>query len=127
MTAEWDGILECDDFIAALNGQTVTVTFPDYNMWMTFPDGRRLRVFVTTAEWFAGEWMAEEGDAAMKVPATTPTPEEFAATIAAIPGTGNCWDSGEHHDADDAVCALLRQLGYGAAVDLIESTHRWYS
>jgi len=59
--------------------------------------------------------------------APIPTPEEFAATIRVIPGTSNHWGDAEHREADDAVCNLLRQLGYAEAASLIDDTDRWFS
>lgn len=32
-----------------------------------------------------------------------------------------------HRRADQALCALLRDLGYGEAVDVFENSNRWYA
>lgn len=32
-----------------------------------------------------------------------------------------------HSEADEALCVLLRELGYGAVVEVYESVEKWYA
>lgn len=32
-----------------------------------------------------------------------------------------------HHAADDLMCELLRELGYGEGIDIFESMPKWYA
>ena len=53
-----------------------------------------------------------------------PTPKEFAITMQSLKG-GDLEIS--HVEMDDAIVKLLRQLGYGEAMDIYESQHKWYA
>lgn len=65
------------------------------------------------------------------MPAEIPTPEEFAAKMLAIAheyseDASELGDGG-HRESDEAMCDLLRQLGYGKAVAIFESAGKWWS
>lgn len=49
---------------------------------------------------------------------------EFAAKMKAA-STGDM--EGAHCEMDDLLCAKLRDLGYGEAVDIFEKTDKWYA
>ena len=52
------------------------------------------------------------------------TPEEFARRMQEI-------DSGDpetsHREADELMARVLRELGYGAGVDVFDNMSRWYA
>jgi hypothetical protein len=59
------------------------------------------------------------------------TPEEFAAKMLEIfggdPTKGIYDEEGAHLRADELMCGLLRQLGYGAGVNTFQSASKWYA
>lgn len=62
-----------------------------------------------------------------------PTPEEFAEQMkdASIPRLrfGKFYEDCEdtHSRMDGLMCDLLRELGYGEAVDIFEDSPKWYA
>jgi len=57
------------------------------------------------------------------------TPEEFAVKMqAVIDYRIKKLESVQyaHADADELLCEALRELGYGAGVDIYESFNKWY-
>jgi hypothetical protein len=52
-------------------------------------------------------------------------PTEFLETMRRL--SANVDTEDRHSKMDDAMANLLRELGYGDAVDVIEGTERWYA
>ena len=52
------------------------------------------------------------------------TPEEFAQRMHDVLFQGP--EEG-HHEADDLMCQVLRELGYGAGIDFFERMGKWYA
>lgn len=54
------------------------------------------------------------------------TPEEFAEEMAKynIPGGDR---EADHGHADDLLCKVLQQLGYGDGVKIFENMDKWYA
>lgn len=55
------------------------------------------------------------------------TPEEFKEKMQEIKAERHDDPEVSHIAMDDEMCDLLRELGYGEGVDIIESTTRWYA
>ena len=60
------------------------------------------------------------------------SPEEFLIAMMQIENGeayhGRYYDGeGQHQDADELMCSVLRSLGYGDGVDIFEKMHKWYS
>ena len=53
------------------------------------------------------------------------TPEEFASKMKECFAEGD--GEASHSDADDLLCNLLRELGYGEAIDIFEAAEKWYA
>lgn len=51
--------------------------------------------------------------------------EEFAKRMAEI--AKNLDSEVGHGEADDLLCEVLRELGYGEGIDIFESMHKWYA
>ena len=69
----------------------------------------------------------EDIEAAKKNKVDVPTPEEFGNTMDRIAREFEDDPEVAHGKADDAMCVLLRKLGYGVAVDLFEEMTKWYA
>lgn len=53
------------------------------------------------------------------------TPQEFRDKMS---DALDNWDTETAHaNADDLMCRVLRELGYGEGVDIFESTPKWYA
>ncbi len=58
----------------------------------------------------------------------TMTPSDFAKEMAVIAHPGNGYDpEATHSQADDLLCEMLRQLGYGAGVIVFKDMDKWYA
>ena len=55
------------------------------------------------------------------------TPDEMAKKMRAITENPDGDQETDHEECDALMCAVLRELGFGAAVDIFESSHRWYA
>jgi hypothetical protein len=59
------------------------------------------------------------------------TPEEFRERMVGLfgenPESENYDIESAHCDADDLMCSVLRELGYGAGIDLFERASMWYA
>ena len=55
------------------------------------------------------------------------TPEEFADRIRAIFQDVDHDVERAHGEADELLCDLLRELGYGDGVTIFENASKWYS
>ena len=58
------------------------------------------------------------------------TPEEFKNEMQKISnqrGEKFCDEEITHSKADDLMCDLLRELGYGEGVDVFEDMPKWYA
>ena len=58
------------------------------------------------------------------------TPEEFKNEMQKISnqlGKNHCDEEITHAEADDLMCNLLRELGYGEGVDVFEDMPKWYA
>lgn len=53
------------------------------------------------------------------------TPEKAAQKMREIDENGDT--EGAHCDADELFCEILRDLGYGDAVDVFEGMTKWYA
>lgn len=53
------------------------------------------------------------------------TPEQFKAEMEELAKNGDLED--RHGLADDLMCSVLRDLGYGAGVDRFEWLEKWYA
>ena len=64
---------------------------------------------------------------------TVMTPTEFLEALKEIDETtkrpGRQYDDLEqfHSDADDLMCKILRDLGYGEGIDFFENHEKWYA
>jgi hypothetical protein len=55
------------------------------------------------------------------------TPEEAAAKMREI-FSGTDYNIGAAHlEADELLCQILRELGYGEAVQIFEDADKWYA
>jgi hypothetical protein len=53
-------------------------------------------------------------------------PEQFKERMSKIAnGPGDT--EGDHADADDLMCELLRELGYGEEIDIYLKMPKWYA
>jgi hypothetical protein len=59
------------------------------------------------------------------MPMDTMTPAEFFSKMKQISMNGD--EEVAHVEADDLICGLLRQLGYGDGVDVFEDMPKWYA
>ena len=57
------------------------------------------------------------------------TPKEFAQEMRNISLLSQDGGDNEiaHCDADDLLCQVLRELGYGEGVDIFEEMDKWYA
>jgi len=55
------------------------------------------------------------------------TPKEFKEKMQKIYPTEGYDEEGAHGDADDLMCAALKELGYGDGVKIFENALRWYA
>lgn len=58
------------------------------------------------------------------------TPEEFKEKILAIKEEfydRECDEEAWHRRADDVICELLRDLGYGEGINVFDATPKWYA
>jgi len=55
------------------------------------------------------------------------TPQEFADKIRAIEETHGGDNEAMHSEADDLMCKLLREMGYGEGIAIYEEWTRWYA
>ncbi len=55
------------------------------------------------------------------------TPEEFANRMKEIAAFNDRDPESTHIDADGVMCAALRELGYGAGVEIFEHMKVWYA
>ena len=53
------------------------------------------------------------------------TPEEFAKKMEELSLNGDIEEA--HGNADDLMCELLRQLGYGEGVQIFQEMEKWYA
>lgn len=53
------------------------------------------------------------------------TPEQFKTEMEQIERSGDT--EGGHVDADELMCRVLRELGYGDGVEVFERMDRWYA
>ena len=53
------------------------------------------------------------------------TREEFKNKMQAIADKRDA--EGGHIEADDLMCELLKELGYGEGVEIFEGMYRWYA
>ena len=53
------------------------------------------------------------------------TKEEFKERMQAIADKRDT--EGGHIEADDLMCELLKDLGYGEGVDIFEKMNKWYA
>lgn len=53
------------------------------------------------------------------------TPQEFKERMAEICAAGD--EEVRHAQADDLLCELLDQLGYGEGVKIFRHTSKWYA
>lgn len=52
------------------------------------------------------------------------TPQEAADYLRSMAGLDQEWS---HAEADDMFCEILRELGYGEAVEIFSDMTKWYS
>lgn len=55
------------------------------------------------------------------------TPVKFSAQMRALIEQYGDDEESCHWHCDQLICQLLRELGYGEAVDMFEATERWYA
>ena len=55
------------------------------------------------------------------------TPKEFAKEMQNICLLSHDDREIAHCDADDLLCQVLRELGYGEGVDIFEEMDKWYA
>ena len=55
------------------------------------------------------------------------TPKEFEKRMVDIKQKDGFDPENAHGKADDLMCELLRELGYGDGVKIFESMHKWYA
>ena len=55
------------------------------------------------------------------------TPEEFEAAMRQIDNSIEAHTESAHRGADDLMCKMLRELGYGDAVKVFEDMPKWYA
>jgi len=59
------------------------------------------------------------------------TPDEFYEKMEDITGFDGlryfCDPEGSHSQADDLLCEVLREMGYGAGIVLFENMPKWYA
>jgi len=53
------------------------------------------------------------------------TPEEAAQRMREINKNGDT--EGAHCEADDLLCEILKELGFGEAVEIFENMDKWYA
>ena len=53
------------------------------------------------------------------------TPEQFAKRMREIAKETDTED--RHINADNLMCDLLKELGYGEGVDIFEDMYKWYA
>ena len=53
------------------------------------------------------------------------TPDEFRVQMKEIANNGATDDA--HMEADQLMCTLLEELGYGQGVELFQNMYKWYS
>lgn len=55
------------------------------------------------------------------------TPEEFAKKMSEYANAGYPYYSEHYHkDADELMCSLLSELGYGKGADIFRQMNKWY-
>lgn len=59
------------------------------------------------------------------MPIEIPTPEEFKEDMLRASNIESQED--RHYDMDNLMCNLLEALGYGEAIDIFDSTPKWYA
>ena len=55
------------------------------------------------------------------------TPYDFWETMWKIKTDQDLYEETAHIDMDEAMCDLLRELGYGEGIDVFEDTPKWYA
>lgn len=55
------------------------------------------------------------------------TPEQAARAMQTIADNSRADPEDAHGAADNLLCKVLRQLGYGEMVDAFDRVHRWYA
>ena len=55
------------------------------------------------------------------------TPEQFREAMKEIDAKYGADTEGAHALADDLICKVLRELGYGEGIDAFEAMHKWYA
>jgi len=56
------------------------------------------------------------------------TPKEFKQAMKEIYPEDGCYDEEISHGcADDLLCVVLRELGYGEGIDIFDKGDKWYA
>ena len=61
------------------------------------------------------------------MPTAVTTPEEFLNKMLELKAKRKSDPELLHEEANDLLCAMLRELGYGEGVDVYDSMEKWYS